>query len=227
METSLHQQLKDLYAGDKGETEVRLGRYRIDAVLGNELVEIQHGSLGAIRDKIRDLLDDHKVRVVKPIVASKMLVKRKAKGGPEISRRRSPKQGSLLDLFDELVHFTNVFPHRRLTLEVVLVDIEEHRYPGHGRRRRWRREDHQREDQHLVEVRETYKFRTARDLWKLAPKDLPKPFHTGDLAEQLGVGRWVAQKMAYCFREMKIVRQVGKSGNALLYEPITRRRRSA
>ena len=40
------------------------------------------------------------------------------------------------DLFDDLVHFTRVFPHRRLTLEVPLVDIEEWRYPGHGRRRR-------------------------------------------------------------------------------------------
>ena len=46
----------------------------------------------------------------------------------------------MLDLFEELVHFTRVFPHPRLTLEVVLVEIEEWRYPGHGRRRRWRRE---------------------------------------------------------------------------------------
>ena len=30
------------------------------------------------------------------------------------------------------VHFTRVFPHRRLTLEVVLIEIEEWRYPGHG-----------------------------------------------------------------------------------------------
>ncbi|QDU55483.1 hypothetical protein Pan181_16720 [Aeoliella mucimassa] len=227
METSLHQQLKDRYAGTKGETEVRLGRYRIDAVVNRELVEIQHGSLGAIRDKIRELLDEHKVRVVKPIVASKVLVKRTEKGGPVVSRRRSPKRGTLLDLFDELVHFTRVFPHRRLTLEVLLVDIEEYRYPGHGKRRRWRRADHEREDQHLVAVKETHRFRTAKDLWKLAPAGLPRPFHTGHLAEQLGVGRWVAQRMAYCFREMDIVRQVGKSGNALLYEPVRRRRKSA
>lgn len=227
METSLHQQLKSLYAGDSGETEVRLGDYRIDAVVKGELVEIQHGALGAIRDKIRDLLDSHKVRVVKPIVARKLLVKRDKQGGKVVSRRQSPKRGTLLDIFDDLVHFTRVFPHRRLTLEVLMVDIEEYRYPGHGRRRRWRQNDHQREDQHLIEVHDKHVFRTAGDLWRLAPTGLPRPFHTGHLADGLGVERWIAQRMAYCFREMQAVRQVGKQGNALLYEPVVRRRRSA
>lgn len=227
METSLHQQLKMLYAGEAGETEVRLGRYRIDAVVDGELVEIQHGGLGAIRDKIRVLLKEHPVRVVKPIVASKLLVKRKSRGGKIDSRRKSPKRGTLLDIFDDLVHFTNVFPHRRLTLDVLLVDIEEYRYPGHGRRRRWRVGDHQREDQHLIEVQATHVFRSANDLWKLIPAGLPKPFHTGHVADALAVDRWVAQRIAYCLREMSAIRQVGKQGNALLYERVVRRRKSA
>ena len=86
------------------------------------LVEIQHGSLAAIRDKVRRLLDDdHRVTVVKPIVARKRLIKRAAKGGEVVDRRFSPKRGRLFDLFDELVHFTRVFPHRRLILEVPLT----------------------------------------------------------------------------------------------------------
>ncbi len=43
-------------------------------------------------------------------------------------KRLSPKRGTILDLFDDLVHFMRVFPHKRLTLEVPLVDIEEWRY---------------------------------------------------------------------------------------------------
>src|SRR5205823_9869721 len=92
----------------------------------------------AIRDKIAVLLKKHDVLVVKPIVVRKHLVKLRREGGRIVSRRRSPKQRTLLDLFEELVHFTRVFPHRRLTLEVPLVEIEEWRYPGHGRRRRYR-----------------------------------------------------------------------------------------
>jgi len=54
-----------------------------------------------------------------------------------VSRRWSPKRGAAVDIFDDLVHFTRAFPHKRLTLEVPLVEVEELRYPGHGRRRRW------------------------------------------------------------------------------------------
>ena len=218
METSLHRELKRLYADDDARFEVPIGKYRIDVVSAGRLIEIQHGSLAAIRDKVRRLLNDHCVTVVKPIVVRKLLVKRSAKGGEVIGRRTSPKRGKLLDLFDEMVHFTRVFPHRRLTLEVVLVDVEEWRYPGHGRRRRWRANDHQVEDQKLTAVRETRRLRTASDLAGLVSCSLPSPFHTGHLAESLGVERWVAQRIAYCFRKMGAARQVGKQRGASLYE---------
>ena len=44
----------------------------------------------------------------------------------------------LIDLFAELVYFTQLFPNPNLTIDAPLVDVEEWRYPGHGRRRRWR-----------------------------------------------------------------------------------------
>ena len=118
METSLHRELKSRYAGRGARLEVPVGRYRVDVVTAGRLVEIQHGPLAAIRDKVRKLLEAHRVLVVKPIVVRKLLVKRPAKGAEATARRLSPKRGRLLDLFDDLVHFTGVFPHRRLTLEV-------------------------------------------------------------------------------------------------------------
>ena len=47
---------------------------------------------------------------------------------------------------------------------------------------------------------------------------MPQPFHTGHLAESLRVDRWSAQRIAYCFRQTGAVLQVGKQGNARLYE---------
>ncbi len=121
-------------------------------------------------------------------------------------------------MFEELVHFTRVYPHRRLTLEVPLIEIEEHRYPGHGRRR-WRRDnDHQVEDQHLLEILEVHRFQTAGDLCRMLPPGLPRPFHTGQVAEGLGVERWVAQRMAYCLRQTGAIQTVGKIRGAWLYE---------
>lgn len=218
METSLHQALKAHYAEPGARFEVPLGRYRIDVVCGDRLVEVQHGSLAAIRDKVRALLGGHAVTVVKPIIVCKQLVKLSDPGGRVESRRRSPKQGRLIDVFDELVYFTRVFPHPRLTLDVPLIDVEEFRYPGHGRRRRWRRNDFVVADQKLLAVRQTHTLRTAGDLGRLLPSGLGSPFDTGELAAALGVRRWIAQHVAYCLRKMGTVVEVGKQGNARLYQ---------
>jgi hypothetical protein len=218
METSLHRELKQHYAGTDAQVEIRYGRYRIDAVAGGELIEIQHGRLGAISFKIAELLADHSVRIVKPIVREKLLVKRRRRGGKIVSRRRSPKRGKLLDLFHDLVYFTKVFPHPRLTIEAVLVDVEEHRYPGHGRRRRYRGNDFQIQDQHLVCMAETCEVRTPADLVAMLDCDLAGSFHTGQLAEALDLPRWVAQRIAYCLRETGAIRVVGKQRNAVVYE---------
>jgi hypothetical protein len=135
-----------------------------------------------------------------------------------MSRRLSPKRGKLLDVFDELVYFTRVFPHPNLVLEVVLVEIEEWRHPGHGRRRRWRRDDHVVADQKLMTVGSNVRLSRAADLVRLIPGRLPRKFHTGQLAELAEVRRNVAQRVAFCLREMKAVEHVGKQGNALLYQ---------
>ena len=218
METTLHRQLKALYAGSEARVEERVGGYRIDAIRAGELIEIQHGGLAAIRGKVSRLLEAHPVLVVKPLVARKHLVKLSKRGGREISRRLSPKQAGLLDLFHELVYFTRVFPHPRLTLHVPLVEVEERRYPGHGRRRRWRKDDFLVEDQRLLAVQTVHTFRTAADLLALLPTKLPQPFHTGHLADALAINRWVAQRIAYCLRQTGAAAVCGKAGNAVLYQ---------
>jgi len=218
METSLHRQLKTLYANDAAQVEAPLEGFRIDVLRDDELIEIQHGSLAAIRDKVQKLVQRHRVRVVKPIVVRKQLIKLDARGGRVVSRRLSPKRGSLLDLFDELVYFTRAFPHPNLTLETPLVDVEEWRYPGHGKRRRRRTSDHQVEDQCLVRLHEIHRFADATDLLTMLPAGLPTPFHTGQLAESLRVARRIAQRIAYCLRQTGAAREAGKHGNARLYE---------
>lgn len=219
METTLHRQLKSLYAGCQARVEERVEDFRIDAIRSEgELVEIQHGSLAAIRTKIGSLLEHHHVLVVKPLVVKKQLVMLSRRGGREVSRRASPKRGTLLNLFDELVYFTRVFPHPRLTLQTPLVEIEERRFPGHGRRRRWRTSDHVVEDQRLLAVVGVHTFRTATDLLRLLPEGLPHPFHTSHLASALSIRRWTAQRIAYCLRQTGAARVAGKCRNALLYE---------
>jgi len=207
--------------GEAGEVglpcEVKLGRYRIDVVAGRELIEIQHGSLAALRGKLAALLPQHAVRVIKPLIAHKQLIYRARRGGKVTRRRTSPKRQEFWHLFDELIYLVRLFPHPGLTVEALSVRVEEWRYPGHGRRR-WRRgDDFQVEDQKLCEVLGSRSISTAADLCGLLPADLHEPFTTATLAAATGVPRGLAQRIAYCLRETGACRVAGKQGNALTY----------
>jgi hypothetical protein len=224
METTLHRQLKEEFCDPGSQIEVKLGQYRIDVVSGKRLIEIQRSSLSSIRDKISKLLSEgYIVDVVKPLVARKRLIKLNKKGGTEIERRWSPFRGTILDLFDELIYFTRVFPHPNLTLIAPMVQIEEIRYPGHGRRRRKRQEDFVVHDRQILELEDACFFRTVHDLNALLPKNLPKTFDTKQLSEALDVPRHQAQKIAYVMRKTGAAIEVGKQGNSVICRLATKR----
>lgn len=216
METTLHRQLKELYAGDAASREVRLDGYRIDAIADGKLIEIQSAPLGAIRDKVRTLVQSHDVLVIKPLAARKTLIKLKQAGGAVISVRTSPRRESVFDLFIELVNFVPLFPHPRLRLDVLLTEQEEERVPVKRRRRRGK--DYRVLDRRLVRVAETHAFSSATDILALLPPDLPASFTTADVARLTGMPRWLAQKMAYCLRRMDAIEVVGFTQRSRLYE---------
>jgi hypothetical protein len=239
METSLHRQLKALYCGpaasrdllipdatqprksSKAATarrdgqEVRVDGFRIDAVHRGRLIEIQQGSLAALRHKVRALLCKHRVTVVKPLVARKLIVRHCRVAGPVVSTRRSPRHETSADLFTDLVHFVDVFPHPRLILEVVFTAQEEHRVPA--RRRRFRSPDFRVTDRLLVGIEGRLVLKDENDLLRLLPSGLEETFTTGEIACLGKLPRWQAQKMAYCLRKCGALETVGKRGGAWLY----------
>ncbi len=231
METSLHRQLKLHYAAGPEQTEVTLNGFRIDAIgPTGELIEIQHAGLGALRNKTKQLLTStkHRLRIVKPIIARKRVVTLHKRGGDVLRNRMSPKRNELLDLFQDLVHFSNVFPMKRLTLEFVLIEAEETRIDRMSRRRRGK--NYVSLDQHLVTVGQSVELTTARDMLSLIPVDhLPTPFDTAHLAATLQRPRWFAQKVCYCLRQTGIAKVAGKRGNTQLYRlgPVRKARRLA
>lgn len=227
METSLHKALKLHYAPNEEATEVTVDGFRIDAISeSKELIEIQHASLGALRDKTRKLLDGtrRKVRIVKPIIARKRLTTLDKKDGEVIRSRLSPKRGDLLDVFEDLVHFSTVFPRRRLTLEIVAIEAEEIRLDKNTKR--WRKKRYKCVDQKLVAVHDSIELKTIKDLLGMLPiEHLPTPFDTAELAAAMQRPRWFAQKVAYCLRQTGAAKLDGKRGNSQLYR-LPRRRQT-
>lgn len=106
-ERSLHAALKEYLAQPGDQFEVKLGRYVIDIVRGDLLIEIQTRHLYALRPKLRRLLDDgHPIRLVHPLPAERWIV-REARDGRQ-TRRKSPKRAAVRDIFKELVRIPDL-----------------------------------------------------------------------------------------------------------------------
>lgn len=220
METTLHQQLKMLYAVAPDSTEIMVEGFRIDAIAQNgELVEIQQASLSALREKTRKLLPPRgrrKLRIVKPIVTRRRITFLDRPEGSVVRSRMSPKSCDWMDLFMDLVHFCTVFPRKRLTLEVVMIEAEETRIDRPPRRRRSK--PYKTLDIRLTRVGDSIEFQSIRDLMAQLPIErLPSTFDTSELARVLDRPRWFAQKVAYSLRTMGAIETVSRRRNARQY----------
>jgi hypothetical protein len=204
-----------LYTGPGDEQEVPVDGYIIDVVSGGRLIEIQTRSFASIRAKLEDLLPHHRVLLVHPIARERWIVKQDRDEQTTLSRRKSPKRGRYVHLFDELVSFPTLLARENFALEIVLTQEDEirHHHPG----RAWRRRGWMIHKRHLLDVVERRRFDRPADLAALLPARLPDPFGTMDLARALQQRRRLAQRMAYCLREMGIIVPVGKRGNGILY----------
>jgi hypothetical protein len=221
METTLHRQLKALYGPARGgRAEVVVGDFRIDAIVPDgTLIEVQTGALGPLRAKLGRLLQAHRVRVVKPVVVSRRIVKRARRDGPDLSARLSPRRGTSVDAFEDLIGLARLFPHPNLRIDVLPVAIEEVRVP------RRRRPGYAVVDRRLAEVRGLTALARAEDLWSLLPDDLPAPFTTADLAARLGRPIFFAQRVAYCLRLSGAAVVIGKQRRFSVYARAGAKRR--
>lgn len=217
METTLHQQIKKSLARDSQSVEVVVGSYRIDAIdKQNRLVEVQFGPLGALRRKVMDLRADQVLRIVKPIVVQKQIVTLDPRNKNVLRARKSPKRGTALDVFGELIHFTKCFPHPNVQLDCWLVHVTEHRVDVKSKRRR--RKPYRLVDVFLDEKVSAFKLHSAADLKRML--DIPRgnaSFCTQWLAQHLQVNRGFAQQIAYVLFHCGAAVREGKRGNTHLY----------
>lgn len=214
-EKPLHASLKDWYAKAGDRFEVELEGYVIDIVRRELLIEIQTASFHSIKRKLIDLTVRHPVRLVYPVAREKWIVKLASDGHSQQSRRKSPKRGTVEDLFQEMVSFPSLVAHPNFSLDVLLIQEDEIR--RYDAKRAWRRRGWVTHERRLLRVLERRMFETPADMGKLLPDSLVDPFTTSDLATALGKPLRLAQRMAYCLREMGVILPEGKRRNAILY----------
>jgi len=216
-EKPLHAALKRWAAEDGDRFEVPVGRFVADIVRGDQIIEIQTGSTSILKRKLSALLGRHAVRLLLPVAVLKT-ISTLDESGAEIRSRRSPKRGSLLDAFHELINLRAFLGDPNFAIDLVLVHEEEVRRPRNGPRRRRRRRSWEIHERRLIEVVDSVSLHHPADYLAFVPTSLSEPFTTADLARAVDRPRWMARKIAYVLREMGVLVAVGKAGNAILYE---------
>jgi hypothetical protein len=214
-EKPLHAALKEWYAQPDDCFEEPVDGFIIDIVRDELLIEVQTGNFSAIKQKLTELVAHHPVRLAYPIAREKWIVKVADDQQTQLSRRKSPKRCGWHEIFEELVSFPRLLAEANFSLEVLLIQEEEvRRYDG---RRGWRRRGWVTHERRLLQVVDRRRFETPAEMADLMPQALAEPFSTADLAAAISKPRRLAQKMAYCLREMGVIEPVGKQGNAFLY----------
>jgi len=212
-ESLLHEELKTFFRGENGQTEVPIEGSICDIV--NEdgsIIEIQTSNLGILKQKLSKLLLSRKVTLVYPI-AKNILVETWGVDNSLISRRKSPKHGTIFQLFKELTGIVGLLNHTNLILMVLFVDIMEIRIKdGKGS---WRSKGVSKKDKKLLKMHESLEFKTLMDYGRLIPASVPELFTVKDL-QKAGAGIH-AGRMAWVLRNCGCIKVYGKKGNAFIY----------
>lgn len=214
-ERSLHRALKARYAAGGSATEQAICGFVADVVVGDRVIEVHTGSFAPLRRKLPRLLERHPVTLVYPIARDRYIVKTATDPRIPAKRRKSPKHGSVFEVFSALVSIPALLAHPNLTLEVVLTVEEEVRAINEGRSR-WRYA-WVRVDRRLVDIVATRSIASMADLFAMLDAELPERFTGSDLAAAMRSSRRLARQAAFCFREGGVSEICGKSGNALVY----------
>jgi hypothetical protein len=214
-EHSLHQEIKTYLAIPGDRFEIPLGNYIIDILRDNLLIEIQTKNFSALKEKLQTLTKTHKVRLVYPLPEHKMITCT-AKDNTVIYKRKSPRKGSLFDVFRELVMIPEVIGEENFSLEILFVDEEEVRCAdGKGS---WRRRGVSIKERRLLDVNSRVLFKNKADFLKLLPESLNEAFTNNELALQAKISSRVARQITYCYRKSGFIQVTGKRGNAFVFQ---------
>ena len=214
-ESSLHAALKDRYSQPGDRQEVPIDQFVADIARDLEsdhpqLIEIQTSSFAAMGNKLDHLLPRFAITIVHPIIVRTRLER------PDTKPRLSPKKGSLHSLFDELVSIPTLLDHPNLALEIVLLDVVKVQVTDPKARRG--RGGFRTVDKRIETIHDVHRFESMDDVYaEFVPDDLPGSFTTAELAEAAGVGRPIAQQMAYCFKHSCHLAETDRTRKGIVY----------
>jgi len=215
-ERSLHSALKFRYSGSEGSVEALTGSFVCDACTSEgELIEVQTGSFGPLKEKVKSLCKTNKVRIIHPIVIRKHIELYDSRG-KLLHKRKSPKKGNEWDLFKALLYAPELGLLKNLTIELAIIDVLEKRVnDGKGS---WRRKGISIVDRFLDAWHGSIVLSKRSDYYQFIPFKKGELFTARDLAEKAGINATLAGKTLYTLAKMSLLEKTGKRGNAFIYK---------
>lgn len=215
-EKTTHAILKYTYAPDPFYHEVPIAGSIADICTGEEIVEIQSAGFHALKKKLDKFLPLMPVTIVYPVPHKKWLYWIDPETGEATDKRKSPKTGSPMEIFRQLVYLLPYLTHPNLHFCIVMLDLEEYRLLD-GWSRDKKRGSHRYDRIPLAIFREV-RIDRPEDYMQFIPYPLPEPFTLKEFQKSAGASPRTAQNALTVLRRLGLVVQRGKAGNAYLYE---------
>lgn len=212
-ESLLHEELKGRYCQVNDTLEAPVGTSICDVLHEDgSVTEIQTAHLSKLKGKLVKLLDERKVRLVFPI-AETTRIETRDENGMVKSARKSPKKGTIFQLFREITGIYCLLGNTNLEIEIVFADITELRIAdGTGS---WRRKGIRIDNRRLDKVNSTRNIKSPDSLLELLPPGIPNDFTTADL-RKAGVGIHAGHTV-WVLRKLGLIEKVGTKGRFYLY----------
>jgi hypothetical protein len=219
-EKTLHAALK-LYMEPRTENhEIKIGPYVADIVGENGIVEIQTRGFEKMRKKLAAFLSVANVTIVYPIPHKKWLSWFNPSTGELSGKRKSPKTGSFYHAFYELYKIKHLLTNPRLSILLLLIDMEEHRnLDGWSRDKK---KGSTRRERFPTALTAELHVGGAHGYGALIPQGLPVEFTTKDYKQAAGLALHDAQTALNVLHHVGAVQRVGKKSNMYLYSNTAR-----
>ena len=215
-EKTLHAVLKHYFEPDTARHEQPVAGYVADIVSDSRVTEIQTRNFDQLQRKLSCFLALTDVTVVYPVAQTKWLVWIDEATGEVTKKRRSPKTGKPYEVFRELYRIRQLLCHPRLSICVVLLELEEYRLLNGWSRDK--KKGSSRYDRIPVTIEGDLTLSCPADYATLIPPTLGRNFNSQDFKSASGLTLPAAQTALNVLYAVGAVRRTGKRGNAFVYE---------
>lgn len=218
-EKTVHSVLKKFFEPESDYHEVALEGYFADIFNESGIIEIQTKSFERLRKKLKIFLNKYPVTVVYPMPCNKWVLWIDEQTGEVSKPRKSPRHYTVYDAFTELYKIKEYLKNPRLTVKLVLMDMQEQKALKRNiKTKKGMRKQGEKKDRIPIGIREIVIIQQPRDYMQFIPYELGDEFTSADFAKAAHISADTARITLNVLNDMGCVKRIGKCKNAYIYE---------